>query len=237
MDTSCSLTTIMSSIPVVQLYADFSVFDIYNCFWCCWFLFRDWLITQITTAQRTTRGPIDWVQFKPESHTLLVQSALALCLKSIPAAKVKWVMFTFILEVLNEDGLEINFYFLKPSVKAPRKRTRKPKGKSGQQQPQAEAASRSLAPAAPTPPATLTQPAARPAVVQTPMAASTSPPPLYPTYLHLSSAIRSQLPYWGRGDQSPALSSHHTRRWASSYPRLAWKEGTPCTLSSMANTM
>jgi hypothetical protein len=65
-------------------------------------------------------------------------------------------MFAFILEVLNEDGLEINFYSLKPGVKAPRKRTYKPKGKSGQQQPQAEAVSRSLAPAAPTPPATLT---------------------------------------------------------------------------------
>jgi hypothetical protein len=83
-------------------------------------------------------------------------SALALYPKSISATKVKQVMFAFILEVLNKDGPEINFYSLKPGVKAPRKRTHKPKGKSGQQQLQAEAASRFLAPAAPIPPATLT---------------------------------------------------------------------------------
>ena len=111
----------------------------------------DWLISQIATAQRTTEGPINWVQFKPESHTLLVQSALALCPKSIPTAKVKQVMFAHILEVLNEDGPMVNFYSTKPSVKAKRKRTRKPKGKTGQQQPQAEAAGEALAPATPTP--------------------------------------------------------------------------------------
>jgi hypothetical protein len=156
MDASCSLTTIISNILTVQLYADFLVFNIHNCFRCHWFLSRDWLITQIATAQRITEGPINWVQFKPESYTLLVQSALALCPKSIPATKVKQVIFAFILEVLNEDGPEINFYFLKPSIKALRKRTCKPKGRSGQQQPQAEAVSRSLASAAPTPPAILT---------------------------------------------------------------------------------
>ena len=170
-DASCSHTITMSNIPTVQLYADSSVFDIHNCFRRRWFLSRDWLISQIATAQRTTGGPIDWVQLKPESHTLLVRSALALCPKSIPVAKVKRVMFAHILEVLNEDGPMVDFYSLKPSVKAPRRRTRKPKGKTGQQQPQAEAAGEALAPATPTPPN----------VVQTPQEASSSLPLSIPT--------------------------------------------------------
>jgi hypothetical protein len=87
-----------------------------------------------------------------------MQSALALCPKSIPVAKVKQVMFAFILEVLNEDGPMVNFYSTKPSVKAPRKRTCKPKGKTRLQQPQAEAAGEALALVAPTPPSTGAQP-------------------------------------------------------------------------------
>ena len=160
----------MSHIPTVQLYADSSVFNIHNCFRHCWFLSRDWLITQIATAQRTTGGPIDWVQFKPESHTLLVQSALALCPKTIPVAKVKQVMFAHILEVLNEDGPMVDFYSLKPSVKAKKQRTHKPKEKTGLQQPLAEVAGEALAPAAPT---TLIR-------AQTPPQASTSLPPSIP---------------------------------------------------------
>ena len=170
-DASCSHTTTMSNIPTVQLYADSSVFDIHNCFRHHWFLSRDWLISQIATAQRTTGGPINWVQLKPESHTLMIRSALALCPKSIPVAKVKRVMFAHILEVLNEYGPMVDFYSLKPSVKAPRRRTHKPKGKTGQQQLLAEAAGKALAHATPTPPST----------VKTLPEASTSLPPPIPS--------------------------------------------------------
>ena len=80
-------------------------------------------------------------------------------------------MFAHILEVLNEDGPMVDFYSTKPSVKAKRKRTCKPKGKTGQQQPQAEATGEALAPATPTPPN----------VVQTPQEASSSLPLSTPT--------------------------------------------------------
>jgi hypothetical protein len=78
-------------------------------------------------------------------------------------------MFAFILEVLNEDNPMVNFYSPKPSVKAPRKRTHKPKGKTGLQQLQAEAAGEALALAAPTPPTTTL-----------PVASSSLPPSIPP---------------------------------------------------------
>ena len=61
----------------------------------------------------------------------------------------------------------VDFYTLKPSIKAKRKRTCKPKGKDGSQQLLAEAAGEAMAPAVPT----------TPIRVQTPTIASTPLPP------------------------------------------------------------
>ena len=72
-------------------------------FRACWYLDKDWLVSFVTSAQRTRPdAPITWVEFMPKSHTHLVRSALKLVpvSKHLPLAKIKEVMFTFILETL-----------------------------------------------------------------------------------------------------------------------------------------
>ena len=111
---------------LMSLLSDPSVFDILNLFRCQWFLSRDWLVSNITSAQRTDDSSIDWVEFPPAAHTHLVQCAIKLA-PSVPAAKVKWVMFIFILEVLNGDG-PVSSFFAPRHVHVPRKqRARKPR--------------------------------------------------------------------------------------------------------------
>jgi hypothetical protein len=74
----------------------------------------------------------------------------------------------------------VDFYSTKPSVKAPRKRTHKPKGKTGLQQLQAEVADEALALATPTPPSTGAQHISEAEPIQTPTNASSSLPPSIP---------------------------------------------------------
>ena len=81
-----------------------SVFDILNIFHHHWFPSRDWLISFIASAQKTEVGNIFWVEFDPKGHTHLIHSTLALVPHDVPAAKVKQVMFVYILEVLNQDS-------------------------------------------------------------------------------------------------------------------------------------
>ena len=110
----------------MSLPADPSVFDILNLFRCHWFLLRDWLVSLIASAQRTDGSSSDWVKFLPTAHSHLVRCAIKLA-PSIPAAKVKWVMFVYILETLNGDG-PVPSFFAPCHVRAPRKqRVRKPR--------------------------------------------------------------------------------------------------------------
>src|SRR5260221_6860553 len=97
------------SFAPMSLPTDPSVFNILTLFRSHWFLSRDWLVLFIASAQQTDSGPVDWVEFTPVGHSHLVRCALKLA-PSIPIAKVKRVMFVFILEVLNGDGPATAFF-------------------------------------------------------------------------------------------------------------------------------
>ena len=100
----------------------------------CWFLDKDWLISFVASAQRTKPdSPITWVEFMPKGHTHLVRSALKLVppTKNLPLAKVKEVMFTFVLETLNGPGSSPGFFNARKAAK-PKKRVRKRPGKEVQ---------------------------------------------------------------------------------------------------------
>jgi len=110
----------------MSLPSDPSVFDILNLFHCQWFLSRDWLVSNVASAQWTEGLSIDWVEFPPTAHTHLMRCAIKLA-PSVPAAKVKWVMFVFVLEVLNDDG-PVSSFFTPCRVHVSRKqRTCKPR--------------------------------------------------------------------------------------------------------------
>jgi len=94
---------------LMSLLSDPSVFDILNLFHRQWFLSRDWLVSNVASAQRTDGSSIDWVEFPPAAHTHLMQCAIKLA-PSVPAAKVKQVMFVYLLEVLNGDGPVSSFF-------------------------------------------------------------------------------------------------------------------------------
>ena len=78
-------------------------------------------------------SPITWVEFMPQGHMHLVRSALKLVSpsKTLPVAKIKEVMFQFVLEVLNESAPCADFFKARKAVK-PWKRTHRRKGKGGQ---------------------------------------------------------------------------------------------------------
>ena len=112
----------------MRLSNDPSVFDIVNLFHLRWFLNRDWLLSFVASAQRSESGHIEWVEFLPDSHVHLVRSAFKLVppSPSIPAAKIKRCMFSFIIEFLNREWLYANFFAPSPPRKVC-KRTRKPR--------------------------------------------------------------------------------------------------------------
>ena len=104
-------------------------------FRACWYLDKDWLVSFVASAQcARPDAPITWVEFMPKGHTHLVHSALKLVpvSKHLPLAKIKEVMFTFILKTLNAPGTLPGFFNAHKATK-PRKRTRK--RKSGEKQP------------------------------------------------------------------------------------------------------
>jgi len=83
-------------------------------------------VSNVASAQRTDGLSIDWVEFPPAAHTHLMRCAIKLA-PSVPAAKVKWVMFVYLLEVLNGDG-PMSSFFAPCRARTPRKwRTCKPK--------------------------------------------------------------------------------------------------------------
>ena len=93
----------------MSLHFESSDVDILNVFRDRWFLSRDFLISLVASAQRTTGGPIDWVELTPTGRAHLVHSAIVLA-HPIPVAKVEQVMFVYILEILNKDGPMTNFF-------------------------------------------------------------------------------------------------------------------------------
>ena len=100
----------------------------------CWYLDKTWLVDFVVSAQHATpSSPITWVKFMPKGHTHLVRSALKLVplTKHLPVAKIKEVMFTYILIVLNGSGSTPDFFNARKVAK-PRKRTSK-RGKGGSQ--------------------------------------------------------------------------------------------------------
>ena len=103
-------------------------------FCACWFLDKDWLVSFIALAQRLKPDmPITWVEFVPKGYTHLVRCALKLIppTHTLPLAKVKECMFSFILEVLNSPGSSPGFFAARKAGK-PQKRTRTCKGKGSQ---------------------------------------------------------------------------------------------------------
>ena len=90
-------------------------------FQACWYLDKDWLVSFVASAQcAKPDAPITWVEFMPKGHTHLVWSALKLVpiSKHLPLAKIKEVMFTFILEVLNAPGSSPSFNNALKAVKS-----------------------------------------------------------------------------------------------------------------------
>ena len=83
-------------------------------------------MSNITSAQRTDGLSINWVEFPPAAHTHLIRCAIKLA-PSVPAAKVKQVMFVYILEVLNGDG-PVSSFFAPCRIRTPcKQRARKPR--------------------------------------------------------------------------------------------------------------
>jgi predicted RNA-binding Zn-ribbon protein involved in translation (DUF1610 family) len=95
---------------------ELSVFDIHNIFRRRWFLSRDHLLTNVISAQKAEDGNISWVEFTPQYHSHLVKCAVALV--PHPVAKVKKVMFVYILELLNREGHVAFFELQKGGRKA-----------------------------------------------------------------------------------------------------------------------
>ena len=97
---------------------ELSVFDILNIFRRRWFLSRSHLLTNIISAQKAEDGNIFWVEFLPPFHAHLVKCAIALVPHPVPVAKVKKVMFVFVLELLNREGHMAFFELQKGGRKA-----------------------------------------------------------------------------------------------------------------------
>jgi predicted RNA-binding Zn-ribbon protein involved in translation (DUF1610 family) len=92
------------------------VFDIHNIFHRHWFLSRDHLLTNVISTQKAEDGNISWIEFTPQYHSHLVKCAVALV--PHPVAKVKKVMFVYILELLNWEGHVAFFELQKGGRKA-----------------------------------------------------------------------------------------------------------------------
>jgi predicted RNA-binding Zn-ribbon protein involved in translation (DUF1610 family) len=98
---------------------ELSVFDILNIFRRRWFLSRTALLAQVISAQKAEDGDISWVEFNPPFHSHLVKCAVALVPRlGCPVPMVKWVMFVFILELLNREGHLAFFDIQKGGCKA-----------------------------------------------------------------------------------------------------------------------
>jgi hypothetical protein len=95
---------------------ELSIFNIYNIFRRRWFLSKDHLVANVTSAQKAEDGKIFWVEFTPQYHAHLVKCAVALVPR--PLHKVKKVMFGYLLELLNGEGPQAFFDLTKGQQQA-----------------------------------------------------------------------------------------------------------------------
>jgi len=97
------------------------VFDVLNLFRACWFINHDHILSLVVFAQKADdSNDISWVKFAPQTHSHLVRQAITLAPTLYPLALLKRVMFTFILEVVNNWGCKGLASFVK--TLAPRRR-------------------------------------------------------------------------------------------------------------------
>ncbi|KAF8270620.1 hypothetical protein EI94DRAFT_1698711 [Lactarius quietus] len=95
------------------------VFNVLNIFCHQWFLSWTTLLHHIISAQKAEDGNISWVEFSPPFHSHLIKCAVVLVLTHVcPVPMVKWVMFVFILELLNQEGQLAFFELWRGSCKA-----------------------------------------------------------------------------------------------------------------------
>ena len=98
------------SAPTDDGADELSVFDIQNIFRARWFLNKDQLIPTVASAQKDEKGHLSWVEFTPHFHTHLLQCARRVLPPRVPIAKVKCVMFVFLLEVLSGEVPQKDFF-------------------------------------------------------------------------------------------------------------------------------
>ena len=76
-----------------------------NLFCAHWFLNHNHILSLVVFAQKADNGnAISWVKFAPQTHSHLVCQAITLAPTLYPLALLKQVMFTFLLEVVNDQG-------------------------------------------------------------------------------------------------------------------------------------
>ena len=73
-------------------------------------------MANVISAQKAEDGKITWVEFTPSFHSHLVKCTVALVPR--PITWVKWVMFVYVLELLNQEGHLAFFELQKGSCKA-----------------------------------------------------------------------------------------------------------------------
>ena len=86
-----------------------SVFEVLNLFRACWFLNREHLMSLTLAAVKgSDNNDITWIDLLPSSHTHLLGQAKNLAPPSYPLPLLKRVMFTFLLEVINSQGRNLD---------------------------------------------------------------------------------------------------------------------------------
>jgi hypothetical protein len=73
--------------------SDYSVFDVLNIFWSCWFINREHRIANTLSATRDLDGRFMWVDFLPAFHTSLVKRMCTLLPPGFTVAHGKRVLF------------------------------------------------------------------------------------------------------------------------------------------------
>jgi len=106
---------------LASIATDYLVFNVLNLFRARWFINRDHILSLVVFAQKANDdNNISWVEFAPQTHSHLVRQAITLAPTLYPLALLKQVMFTFLLEVVNDRGRKGLASFVKTS--APRRR-------------------------------------------------------------------------------------------------------------------
>ena len=99
----------MPSTALTPLIDHPSVFEVLNLFRACWFLNCKHLMSLTLAAVKGgNNNDITWIDLLPSSHTHLLCQAKNLAPPSYPLPLLKRVMFTFLLEVINSQGCNLN---------------------------------------------------------------------------------------------------------------------------------